>query len=131
MRIQCSTLFNITESGIIGYYKQNFFYKDKDGNTLYDQELWTIARNTQRNFETIIQLISLRAQVSNISSPIQRKNTWKFNFILESLGAYGDNFEILLNDVNGVPMIALPNSINDIVLNPYGNRKNIWFKELD
>lgn len=95
-------------------------------------------RNQQSNYETVIQVISLRALPENISEP---KITTKFKISDNNVKCWEFQFEVLQNsvfhdgtnelgnlytDCNGVPMIiGLDESEN---LTPILNRDNIYFE---
>jgi hypothetical protein len=80
-KISCYTLFDITQTGVIN--------RGKPG-TDEDIDAWLVKRNTQCNFDTILQVISLRSQPEDISKPkIKRiainefQNFGKFEIINE------------------------------------------------
>lgn len=126
MKYKVKTLFDITATGVTGHYKSaraGFIEKDS----------WDRARNQQRNFETIQQLLSLRTNIFNISKPIRVKDCWEFEFEVESDGVYGndqDPMGILRGDAVGVPMLVQLDNIDDIdsILVVGGPRQNIWFE---
>ena len=63
-RIACFTLFDITKTDITNRKAPiNLSVKDLDD--------WEYKRNSQCNFDTIIQVISLRAQPERITKPIE------------------------------------------------------------
>ena len=63
-KIRCYTLFNITKTGITNRRNSSKLGPDKD-------KEWEKLRNTQCNFDTLIQVISLRSQPENITDPVQ------------------------------------------------------------
>ena len=94
---------------------------------------WNRARNQQRNLETITQIISLRAQIFNISAPVQTKKSWTFTFEIETPDAFGppdDPFVVLMSDADGVPMLRDLDNTPDIApfLVTSGAEQNIWFE---
>lgn len=119
-RITCYTLFDITQTGVLN--------RARPGD---DQELaqWLIKRNTQANFDTILQVISLRSQPEVIKKPIkveirfdefekfgflfdQKENEtyscWKFVFEIQHPSVFDDGITelgSLFNDCDNVPMI--------------------------
>jgi hypothetical protein len=104
MKIRCTTTFDITATGVTGHYKPSRVpFTDRTGHVIANERDWNLARNQQRNWETLTQLISLRTQVDNI-----------FDFEIESdtvflLGT--DPLGILKNDCQGVPMLLGPDSV--------------------
>jgi len=133
MRFTCKTFFDITVTGVTGHYKSSRIpFKDSDGNSIEDELSWNKARNQQRNWETITQLISLRTQISRLQTPKKDNNIWSFEFETETPYVFGPEenpTEMLLSDSAGVPMlVGLGNNKN---LTPFlvvtGNEQNIWF----
>lgn len=105
---------------------------------------WNLQRNQQRNLDTLIQTISLRAQPLNlkvkklenydtesynfgITIPLY-SNLWKIVFDIEHSDALGTNGELLLQDLDYVPII---NGLTETepsfppVFQTRGNFKNI------
>jgi hypothetical protein len=120
MRFFCSTLFDITATGVTGTYKAAH---------ATDPSAWNRARNQQRNWETITQLIGMRTQLYNVTTPIRAGNQWRFEFEVETPAVFGsaDNpVALLKNDAIGVPMLTdLDNESGlDSRLIP---DHNIWF----
>lgn len=114
MRIKCLTLFDITKTDVSG--RRNLL-----GTTTPEQDL---ARKQQSNFETILQIISLRSQPENITTPKliddinsvwgkkyvgPKFKTWSFTFDVNHSSVFlkdGVVFGNLIDDCAGVPMIV-------------------------
>jgi len=103
-----------------------------------DQQSWIHARNQQRNWETIMQIISLRAQPIEVSMTKVVDNVWQFEFEVETAGVYSinldpNNLDGLLNECHGVPMIAGlgADSVADASLITSGAGQNIWFETIN
>lgn len=118
-RISCYTLFDITKTGVLN--------RARPGDDVTDVNDWYRKRNTQCNFDTLLQVISLRAQPDVIIDPVCDRiklstvayfgytlkadsliPVWKFDFQVQ----YGSVFEdgitdlgALYKDCEGVPMI--------------------------
>ena len=79
-RISCYTLFDITQTGVLNRTKPN------EGQDLNE---WVIKRNTQCNFDTVLQVISLRSQPEIINMPslieIRFDNFENFGFLFEQI----------------------------------------------
>lgn len=133
MKYGCRTRFDITNTGVTGHYKSSRVpFTDSAGQEILDELSWNYARNQQRNWETLTQLISLRAQITEITKPAQVGSEWHFAFEVETADAYGtadDATAILRSDSDGVPMlIGLKNEPNlEPVLKVAGDQQNIWF----
>ena len=76
-------------------------------------QAWNRARNQQRNWETINQVLSLRALPTDITDPVVIEQDglrlWQFEFSVEQPGALaadGDAVGALKQDCVGVPMIT-------------------------
>ena len=138
MRYAVQTFFDITATGITGHFKPaKIPFRDNFGNTITDQESWNRARNQQRNWETITQILGLRTQLFRLQDPIvdTSNRAWMFEFETESDHIYGDDTDptlVLRSDADGVPMITgLDNRTelsSTIVTN--GPGQNIWFAPL-
>lgn len=130
MKIQCQTLFDITATGTTGHVKPSRMpYQDRAGNKISDTESWNRSRNQQRNWETVTQLISLRAQVNNLTDPVNEQDFWQFEFEIENDDLFSDNVDdlaVLKEDCTGVPMLVGLNESTDtgtvLTINT-----NIWF----
>ena len=139
MKIQCRTLFDCSRTGVTGHFRSaQLPFDDQTGKTITDQDDWNFARNQQRNWETILQMISLRAQPINIEQPSVADSVWQFVFEVESEGVYsstGDATDVsaLLNECSGIPMIV--NLSETVPLEPRlvtdGPKQNIWFEAIN
>lgn len=146
-KIQCYTLFDITQTHVLNRSKapENF-----------SQDEWIYKRNTQSNFDTIIQAISLRSQPENISNPIlflvkldefdnfgflySRTESaeypcWRFTFEVQQSGVFEDGivkFGHLYNDCDGIPMIKCNTECKMLsnFLDTTPELKNIYFEKL-
>ena len=121
--INVRTLFDITATGVTGHFKS--------ARLPYTADTWIRARNQQRNYETLTQLINLRTQIMSITTPTVDNNTWTFQFESES-NVWDDGIDpvgVLKQDCNGVPMLKeLDNDPEiDSILVVAGPRQNIWF----
>lgn len=106
MKIQCTTSFDITCTGVTGHFNSaRLPLRTQDGQTINSSAEWSRARNQQRNWETLQQLISLRTQVNILKTPVKNNNTWSFEFEIENPDIFGDRLEILINDCVQVPML--------------------------
>ena len=143
--IRCCTLFDITNTGI-----QN---KKIPSSVTVDQTFnWVQNRSRQANFDTVIQVISLRTQPEEISTPTRKeidfKNSnmfgflfeqeepqpyWSFDFTIYYSGVYNDGINelgLLLQDCDGVPMIPIETSWDKLpnFLDTSPELKNIHFE---
>lgn len=136
MKFTCKTFFDITSTGVTGHYKVSRVpFNDKFNQLIKDENTWNRARNQQRNLETIIQLISMRTQVSKLSDPIRTRDTWSFEFEVETpstLGSEHNPVEVLVSDAEGVPMLTgLENNKNiKPMLVTNGTDQNVWFSKI-
>lgn len=118
-RIACYTLFDITKTGVLN--------RARPGDDVTDIISWYNMRNTQCNFDTILQIVSLRAQPDIASFPKEmhihledtefghafkdkKKHTvWTFDFDIQYSSVFDDgNSELgfLYSDCQNVPMIV-------------------------
>ena len=123
-KVICYTLFDCTATGILNHAKVTQLpLTDRQGHILSDQTALTKARNQQRNWETLTQLISLRTQVTIYSEPqilqdasvavlgLNRRagRIWTFEFGSEFADIYdisGKPLAALIQDCDGVPLIT-------------------------
>jgi hypothetical protein len=134
-QIRVTTYFDCTQTNTTSYRKV------KNSKTFTTAEEWDYSRNQQRNFETILQCVSLRATPDNISVPVYIEDEdgmkhWTFNFSISHNGAFAtedDETGLLKESVFGVPMIVgLSDSYKEGFLVPYlvasGEKPNIFFE---
>ena len=117
------TLVDITENGNL---KQAFPFKTRNGEVINDKHSLAIARNQNNNFNTILQLLQLRGNIT-WELPPQRvellslgnhdfgsyyeggHSTWHFQFFTEQTDIFGDQSdptENLVEDFNLVPVLT-------------------------
>lgn len=121
-RIRCYTLFDITSTGVTSR-------KPPVNAELNEVKEWQINRNRQVNYDTILQVISLRSQPEDMSPTqtfeVNFKEFKKFGFLFddeENQSGYMFDFTIshrnvfdngvdelglLYDDCSGVPMIKV------------------------
>jgi hypothetical protein len=139
MKILCRTLFDCTCTGITGNFRvAQLPINDRNEKTIVDQEQWNFSRNQQRNWETLLQMISLRALPTIVKYPTKTDHGWSFEFEVETPGVYsatGDesNTDALLYECAGIPMITglTENKGLEPQLIVQGVHKNIWFETVN
>ena len=120
------SLFDLTKTGVIRGYAPNVLgLTDQAGQLVATEKDWNRSRNQQRNWETIIQLLSLRTQ-PEIRPPVKLLNqsitqfrfdrgygsyvsVWEVHFFIEPSEVFklGNNDVALLEeDFNRIPMIS-------------------------
>ena len=131
-RIEVSTLFDLTRTDIKSYRR----------NADLDDETYNFKRNQQRNYETVLQCISLRCQPLNIQGPFVSESEgdtiWQLSFETDRDNIFlqdRDPFGLLKKDFDGVPMIVgLEETRKDLFFTPYliteGKSANTIFKQL-
>ena len=133
MRYACQTYFDITATGVTGYFKPSAVpFRDRAGQTIQDQHAWNHSRNQQRNWETLTQLIAMRANLSDLTEPQAHNGIWTFEFETETADVFGpanDPVSVLRSDANGVPMINNLTNTRELstVLQTQPPLQNIWF----
>ena len=145
-KVSCYTLFDITQTGVINRTRPA---PDED------VDAWLFKRNTQCNFDTILQVISLRSQPEEISTPKvsqinlsefenfgfllendEKINCWKFSFTIQHPSVFYDGINdlgSLYSDCDQVPMIKT-NTIWDKLpafLDSSDELRNIYFKVVE
>lgn len=139
MKILCRTLFDCSCTGITGHFRPSQLpFQDQTGKFIRTASDWNFARNQQRNWESIMQVASLRAQPTVIKFPQQVNNEWHFVFEVEGAGVYSNDGNVnstgvLAAECAGTPMITGLNESE--TLNPQlivlGNDQNIWFESVN
>lgn len=111
-------------------------FTDRSGTVINSEAAWNRARNQQRNWETLTQIIGLRTQISDITQPERIDNAWQFEFATETPDAFGtvnDPTCILTADAQGVPMLVnLPSGeamTAELIVS--GTDQNIWFSPIE
>jgi hypothetical protein len=139
MKIRVKTYFDCTATDITGHFRATQEpFKDAAGQEIRDLDSWTRSRNQQRNWETINQLIALRAQPFDVTVPSSRNGLWSFEFFVENDLVYSgsgqrDDFSALMAECQSVPMIlGLGESLtNSDKLICQGPDQNIWFEPIN
>lgn len=143
--ITCYTLFDITPTGIVNRNRP-----------VEDEEIasWLHKRNTQCNFDTVLQAISLRSQPEIIKMPEKTEirfdeftdfgflfeqqedevyTCWSFDFNIQHASVFNDGTNALgalYSDCDTVPMIKTDTVWDKLpaFLDTSDELKNIYFK---
>jgi hypothetical protein len=132
--IKVTTKFDITATGVRSHYRESLMpFATQQGTVIQDQASWNRARNQQRNWETINQVISLRCLPERIQEPRQQDGAWSFEFDVPSLEAVSRDLDPvgwLVQDAQGVPMITglSENAVDPAWLQTSGKDANCWFE---
>lgn len=105
--IKIHTDFDITNTGVVRNFKEGLLPCKIAGNTIHSKSEWVKLRRQQANWETLIQIVSLRSQPMNIRT-IVNKSDWTLEFDNEFVGTYsknGDSLGLLKEDFEHVPML--------------------------
>ena len=135
MRFVVQTFFDITATGVTGHYKPSRVpFRDHAGNVITDESDWSRARNQQRNWETLTQILGLRTQLFRIQEPTvdTLNRAWMFEFETETDNIYGLNDDltaVLRADAEGVPMLLGLDNRPEMkpIIRTHGPDQNIWF----
>jgi hypothetical protein len=132
-RITCTTSFDITKTGVTGFFSRDKIpFIDESGSTISDQSTWTVARNRHRNWETVIQILSLRTQIFDVQSPTVSGNYWYFEFSVDSASVYSDtnsdDLNILKSDANNVPMLVMTDNDTKAAMTRVYDNPNLMFE---
>lgn len=145
--ITCYTLFDITCTGVINRGKP----------VDQDMEEWIHKRNTQCNFDTVLQAISLRSQPEIYRKPERKKirfdnfkkfgylfeeydtkgcDCWSFDFTVQHPSVFHDGISelgALYYDCNNVPMIKCGTEWDKLpqCLDTSIESRNIYFEIID
>lgn len=117
------TLVDITNNGNL---KQPFPFKTESGDVIHDKQSLAIARDQNSNFNTMLQLLQMRGNVTWEHPPQKmdlptlgnhifgsfyegKQTTWHFQFFTEQSGVYGDEQDPvaqLMDDFHQVPILS-------------------------
>ena len=139
MKIACKTLFDCSVTGVTGHYRPaQVPFKDRTGQLIENEQAWIRARNQQRNWETLLQVIGLRTQPDVLVDPYCKNGVWHFEFETSTEGVYdiaGNSNPVagLLQDCTGVPMMINLDEQNNVqpTLCVQGADQNIWFDPIN
>ena len=139
MKVLCRTFFDCTHTGVTGHFRESQLpLVTKTGLVIKTSADWNRARNQHRNWESLIQVISLRTQPMDVVLPKKQPDGWHFEFNVEAEGVLSgghntDDLAGLAADCEGVPMITgLDESIAvTATLHATGPDQNIWFTAIN
>ena len=116
--IDVVTYFDCTPTATKSYRKLQPNTTNAVGHKIQTMDDWNYSRNQQRNWETILQVVSLKTQAIDITNPVimtrEDKKVWQFSFAIEHTGIYdnGNDYLCLLKEeVHCVPMIFVLNEL--------------------
>ena len=115
------TLVDITDNGVL---QKPFPFKTLGGEVVHDKQSLAMARNQNNNFNTMLQLLQIRGNITWEQPPMRldqtlgntgfgrfyegKHNSWHFQFFTEQMEVYGDAQDPtgqLKDDFNLVPII--------------------------
>jgi len=132
MSIQITTDFDCRPTGVTGHYRENLLpFTDQLGQSVTNMTTWVRSRNQQRNWETIMQLISLYTQPVRVSQVRAKDQRWQFEFDTDFDDVFAVNDDPvgrLLQACDGVPVINYVEQQLTTLLHP---GVNIWFDALN
>ena len=117
------TLVDITYNGNL---KQPFPFKTISGDVVHDKQSLAVAKNQNSNFNTMLQLLQMRGNITWEMPPERmelpslgnhgfgtfyegKHNSWHFQFFTEQTGVYGDEDDPIGNlkdDFHHVPIVS-------------------------
>jgi len=135
MRIQCTTLFDCSATGVTGHFRaEQIPFVTRSGHLIDSMAVWNRLRNQQRNWETLLQILGLRTQLMDIVCPVKQHDQWMFEFAVETpavfeIGGDADPLAGLILDAHGVPMVVGLDEPSGLApqLVTQGSDQNIWF----
>jgi hypothetical protein len=138
MKVLCRTLFDCTYTGVTGHLRpQQLPFTTKTGLVIDTPDQWNRARNQQRNWESLLQILSLRTQPMDVVTPIKHTDGWHFAFEVEAEGVLGSEFGSndlagLVGDCEGVPMVTGLDEagVTTATLHAQGQDQNSWFSAI-
>ena len=117
------TLVDITSNGNLN---KQFPFQTLSGDVIHDKNSLAIAKNQNSNFNTMLQLLQMRGNVTWENPPTRtevptlgnhgfgsfyegKQTIWHFQFFTEQVGVYGDDIDptaFLQTDFHQVPIVS-------------------------
>ena len=117
------TLVDITNNGNL---QKQFPFKTDSGEMVHDKHSLAIAKNQNSNFNTMLQLLQMRGNITWDHAPERiemeslgnnsfgsfyegKHSTWHFQFFTEQSGVYGEHDEptgYIEDDFHNVPIVS-------------------------
>lgn len=126
---RCYTLFDIENTGVTSRR-----------NTQPNDPVTRVLQAKQCNYDTLLQVISLRSQPEIVTKPIKyqkhpklhgdESTCWMFEFEVFHQDVFGPNLEYLSQDCSQVPMIDTTNTETTHAFLSTTFEPNIYFEEL-
>lgn len=111
--IKIRTQFDITHTNVVRNLKAGLLPTKINGRMIETEEEYARCRKQQSNWETLLQVISLRTQPLNIKS-YRSDNEWVIEFDVEADDVFrhnADQLGLLKADCENVPMITGLNEV--------------------
>ena len=134
------TLVDITSNGKLN---QAFPFKTESGDVVHDKHSLSIARNQNSNFNTMVQLLQMRGNITWEMPPQRidldtlgnhgfgsfyegKHTTWHFQFFTELTGIYGDDDPVsnLKEDFHQVPIVSFCKETATFPLSTFDTQNN-------
>lgn len=132
LSIRVTTDFDCRPTGITGHFRPNILpITDQQGQAVTNQATWLRSRNQQRNWETIMQLISLYTQPLRVSRVLVENLRWQLDFDADQEDVFrlgDDPVGRLRQACTGVPVINYVEQELTTLLRP---DVNIWFESVE
>lgn len=130
-RIKIHTDFDITNTGVMRNYKEGINLPAKiNGRLINSKDEWIKLRRQQSNWETLVQVISLRTQPLNVRTTVN-KDDWTLEFDIDSNHVFkkGDDIlGLLKEDIANVPLLTDLDEHRDLEFARSDSKANIRFE---
>ena len=122
-KIKVTATFDCTTTGVTGHFRSaQLPFRDQAGQLIDSEQTWIRSRNQQRNYETLLQIISLYTQPMEISKSIKTEQGWQFEFETEFDGVFSDGQDplaLLKRSSQGVPVLVdIENNVRTELMSP-------------
>jgi len=128
--IKIHTDFDITNTGVVRNFKKNLLPAKINGQLIHTEEEWIHCRRQQTNWETLIQIISLRTQPYNIRTIVNELD-WTLEFDIEHIDVFrknGNPLGLLQEDIENVPLLTGLDEKKDLELTNENYAPNMRFE---
>jgi len=106
--IKIHTDFDITNTSVLRNYRDGLLPQIVNGKTINSKDEWIKLRRQQSNWETIVQVISLRTQPLDIKTEVN-SGKWTLEFNVDRIAVFekdGDLLGLLKEDIANVPLLT-------------------------
>jgi len=144
LKITIKTLYDISRTNVVRNFTESMLPLATPQKLIENENDWYFAHRQQSNWETVLQLISLRVQPSSVKDPVvaveplknfgyaktKKGKVWTLEFIVDRPGVLTkekDPIGLLKDDCTNVPLLTSLTEDTSDLENQKDNQFNIIF----